>query len=971
MPKKKKIKKDNSPQPPSPPEEPQAQETEINLGSIRLGSLDPLLIAPFIALIASSSKIWAMIDAKAPSILAALAQIAPYLIAAFAALAAYTIYSRPKDRADAWSWGIPIIMLLAALFSYYSATNGYPYGSDYAFFSAYACICAAFYALAYKRLMDAELAAVLAISISALLLYAVPALGTDLIPDIDSYWHLKWDEGIYYTGFPPEYDPLTYPMMGGIAHHNDTGYTSAKGETSFGLTQKTMPQFMHMFFASIALALQPLGFSLRDIAMLLPTISSSLITVMMYLFIRELFSDLKPFNKIAALAGAFMYSLTPLLASKIVLNPEDEATGMFLVLASLYLFFASLQRRSFLYSLLCGLSLLMLRMVWGGFGPTIMCLGAFGAIYAVIRYLKNKNTLEIVPYFLIPFVIYQLMGLFTHARGGLPIFVYPNPLELYAILSPIVLAPILEWLRTRKSGPQFLEGDTIEARTINLAEAKIATIAKIAIAAIILGFLLYKTPTEWIGMFVSLFYSASGERGIVHQTVAEQNPMAESLSEFFNTGYRQYGLALYMAIPAIILLAYLAYTRAAPGAIFLLIWAPPLMYGAAHKSSWIYYSGVAVCALGASMGLLAAYKKSNLSSIRLIGTILILAIPMAYIPMFGQWNYSKFVGYAVMHMGPTSDIYYWTPALEWHRDHTAPGDAIATWWDYGHWITSVSMRPVIADPLQDDYYEIQDLARFFMNKTTEEDSFEIAKAYNQAYKEHNLSWGLNYVTIDWTMIGKGSALHYIATGDVDLATPGSWKNYVQCQFQPDQSQPSEQLTVGENGSFSRQRQLVFGCQNEMAIVFGVSDGLIKSINVVLPRYGQTIPWAQWSKTEDASLLGVQALVSINQKERVPSILYCAMNWNNEQLQICRLPQFNTLIYVPQEFNDFLMTRLYLGKYLEEYRALGLYNREVTPLKHFRLVPDYNGDSMPDGEFSFGFVRSYEISYDGTFNQTAT
>jgi hypothetical protein len=584
----------------------------------------------------------------------------------------------------------------------------------------------------------------------------------------------------------------------------------------------------------------------------------------------------------------------------------------------------------------------------------------------------------------------------------MPVYHPMSPNEEYPLLATIGISLILEMVRALRNGKLTTNGTALEDRTIDLVEKNIVTIGLIAILLGAGVLLMYEKPDEWVSWFLQGLKIASGERSVVHQTVSEQNPMvtpigdhmkdgddlytaiSKAFKEYLSEGYKRYGVALlYGLIMIIALPIYTATTKKGyAGAIFLLTWSIPMMWGAFNKSAWIFASGAAVTALGATVGLFAAAKKADLDGLRVVGTIMAVFIPVFYVPMFGITGYSNFVGYGVMHMGPTADIYYWEPQLEWHRDNTKAGDAVLTWWDYGHWLTAVSHRPVLIDNLQADYYEIQDVARFFMNKTSEEDAFKIVKAYNQAYKDKakgyggdfkykDQEWGLNYAAIDWTMIGKGSALHYIATGDIENVTPGSWKNYMQCWFEAGQSQIDEKLEVNsKDGSLSKMRHLTFNCQDQILIVFDIADDSIKDINVVT-GYQTTLPWSSWSKGTDASLLGVEPLIGMN-SERTPSILYCAMNWNKlPERSICRLPQFHTLVYVPQEFNDFMMTRLYLGKYLDEYKAFGLYNREVKPLVHFREVPDYDGDGTPDGEFSYGFVRSYEISYEGFSNTTST
>jgi len=893
----------------------------------------------------------------------------PILSGIMTIILAYHAYTRPKSKRDPWIWGIPILAFITSALLYYSVSYGSPVDTDESYFAVSAAIFTLFYALAQVRALSFESSAVTALFISAIIIHLVPGVSHNLMGDLDSYWRLKWMEGVYDNGYPTEFDPLTYPMRGGLAHHQEFAkYTDPNGGLGFGLIQKNTPMVMEIAYAAIALLMKPLGFSLYQTAMLVPGIFAGPIVVLMFLLVKELFSTMRPYNQIAAFLAGFMFMLTPVLAAKVVAtNCENEAFGMFLMLSTLYLFFAAFRRKSFGYAVLCGITMLMLRMCWSGIGYTLITIGIFGTLYAVANFLRNRNAMEHLPYLVIPLPIYLSIGIFAHARGGLPVFNMPGSFEIYPMMAAIASSILLEFLRTRKNGFLLVDDSVLEGRAANWAETNINTIFAIGALLFVASLLFYTTPAKWIDFINSAYHAASGTKSLVHQTVSEQNPMATSIGEYFTQGYRQYGMAVYLSIIAIPVMAYLAVTEGSVGAIFLLAWGLPMMYAAYNRSVWVLGASASVIALSASLGLFVALKKSKLTVVTAAGTIISIMIIPSYVPLLGLFHYEDSVGYIVMHMGPSMDIYMWEPMLEWHYNNTRPGDAILTWWDYGHWITAVARRPVIADGLQADYYEIQDVARIFMNKTTEEQSFEMVRAYDQAYRGYNESWGLNYASIDWTMIGKASALHFIATGVVENATPGAWGNYAQCQFIPDQSRFDDQV-IAADGSLVKQKQLVFGCQNGIGILFTVTENGIKDVNVIAGP-NRLIPWSQWMMQEDASLLGVQPLMQVNNKEKVPSILYCAMNWKNLQPgSICTLPQFMNIIYVPKQFQDYLMTRIYLGKYIDEYAAAGLYNRPVVPLKHFREVPDYDKDGTPDGEFSYGYVRSYEISYEG-FNET--
>jgi len=314
----------------------------------------------------------------------------------------------------------------------------------------------------------------------------------------------------------------------------------------------------------------------------------------------------------------------------------------------------------------------------------------------------------------------------------------------------------------------------------------------------------------------------------------------------------------------------------------------------------------------------------------------------------GDWNYNNFKGWVPHNMGVSGDRFYWEPSLVWMRENTPESTSFLTWWDYGHWITSVSKRHVLIDNLQADSYQIQDVARFFVNKTTEEEAYETVKAYQDVYAQRGVD--LRYVVIDFTMIGKGSALHFIATGDLESCGEGSFRNYAQCQFIPQASDRSPRIVPKADGTLSYQRNLVFGCQGYIpGVRFTLTDDQITGIDVILDNIGSTVPWETWVKDNDASLLGVQSL---------NDILALAIQSPDSGI----ISTFRTLVYVPGEFQDYMMTRLYLGDHLEEYKALGLYNREIEPLKHFKLLDEFEGNlgGSQGDKSTFGYVRVYEI-----------
>ena len=643
---------------------------------------------------------------------------------------------------------------------------------------------------------------------------------------------------------------------------------------------------------------------------------------------------------------------------------------MFLVISSLFLFFKAYNRKKISYAFLCGLSFLFLRLAWGGSAYPMMSLGIFATLLAVVNFFHNKSTIEILPYLLIVLIMYQLVGFIAHEQGAIWHYHPMGSIEAYPVACALGASIVLEMFRLRRESKKGIKSGKNSIPT----DAHHRIMAPLRANIKFLGI-----STIFTALAFSAFYSASimgfinealltpTHRSVVHMTVAEQNPLAGSFSQFLSVGYNRYGIALHYALLMAPVLAYLVIFRASAGSLFLLVWGLPMMWATMHKAQLLFGSSASITALGATVGLLASADKKQLQNLRIVATLLLIFIPVFYVPLLGTYMYDKFVGFYVMRMGPSPDRYYWEPHLFWHAENTDYGDAIVTWWDYGHWITAVSRRPVLIDNLQADYHQIQDVARFFLNTDNEEEAVDILRTYQRAYERNRPDWaGIKYVSIDWTMIPKGSALHFIAQGDIDSNEPAdpsiAWKNYMQCGFNPQMSQLEEVLEPID-GQFHRTQRIVFTCPRA-AITFKLSGQNILSTQVYDAQLRSTVAWKTYSQSRDISLLGVQSLTGMYDR-RLPSILQCArLHGQVPSGSICNMPQFRTLVLVPQEFNDYMLTRLYLGKHLEEYRELGLYNREPKPLRHFRLVPDYSGDGLEDGEFSFGYVRSFEVDFEG-------
>jgi len=872
---------------------------------------------------------------------------------------------------------IPLLIFITTLFLYHTysfeTANQAALRRDFQVFSVFWGTLAALFGIAAQGFISTTSALVLGIFFGALYTHLTPYI-FPYLSALDPYWFFKWAQQVYNTGYVPEWDFMTYPYKGGILKHGE--FIINNPDIPFngsGLNFFHDSFFAPLLNAALALLLLPAGITLHDTAMLYPGVVGAFSVVLMYLLVKELFHEYEPQNRMAGVTAAFFLTFSPAFSTRAIAgNSEEDGLGMFFLIASFYFFARSLSKRCWKTALVSGLGFFTLTLTWSGFRYIIMVLGAASMLFAIIRFLKKQYAcwhvpyffISILPVFLVNFVILHEMGL------NFPTRYFPGDESLiFSFLGGVFVPVILEALRRKF----FLKEEIVDKEEFpNNWEKKISkNIIQLSLICTFIGLMafIYMGPDAVINRFYQAAVLTKAQ-SVVGKTIAEQNPLAGDFSGFVDQGYNRFGISLYFGLFLMIFyMLYLAFINGSFGAVALLCWSVPMMWGVFNKSQFLFVSSSSIAALGATIGLLAAANKKELQGFRIIGTCMLLVVPIAYIPFFGEWNMQKFVGFAPMRMGPGMDRNYWEPALRWLEENTEETDAVLTWWDYGHWITSISHRPVLIDNLQADQFQIQDVAQFFVNKTTEEEAFEIVKTYDKAYQEFKDDQGrprrVQYVTIDWSMIGKGSALHFIATGVIENETEGSFKNYAQCQFRPEISRLSPQMIMDETGNFQAVRNIVFSCQGYVGVIIFeiVSDdkGNIQQPRVKVrrafydsgnnrPYLGAEISWENWIKENDASLLGVQS---------PRDILTCAMSTGQpDQPYACRVPTFNTLVYVPEEFSDFMMTRLYLGQYLNEYKALGLYNREVQPLKHFQMAWDGLGR---DG--NLGTVKTWKIIYD--------
>ncbi len=431
---------------------------------------------------------------------------------------------------------------------------------------------------------------------------------------------------------------------------------------------------------------------------------------------------------------------------------------------------------------------------------------------------------------------------------------------------------------------------------------------------------------------------------------------------------------------------------------------------------WAYYnvpqrgvdSVLGIIALGATVGLIAGINKKNLNGLRIIGTIAVIIIPLFVFPFIYNINYTDSTGKVVtllpyfshlwhssttmLHQGGDGDwnigsgINWWMHGLQWFNENTAKQDIVLTWWDYGHWITPIAERPVLIDNLQAVHWQLQEVARFFTVYQTEDEAMKLVKEYPN----------VKYIVIDYTLIGKNHALRFIAQGNLSKQDDKAYEEWLKNPENPNKNAlgvcqfggKSDTIEKSSAGGSEEVSKLYFGyCSyppnktQRLDYLAKIEFDIAKrSVDINKPDetqiyvkkiivqgytdketysayYGRDVPVPteemsldEWKKNHNGSLLGIQSF---------GDVIMCVMRDDfSGNFWYCdpRFPMFREFVYAPNEFQNHMFTKLYLGEHANSYAQYGLCDADWCKnpserLKNWKLVWDNN----------YGFIRIWKLA----------
>ena len=468
--------------------------------------------------------------------------------------------------------------------------------------------------------------------------------------------------------------------------------------------------------------------SVLDFTIVLPVVVGSLTTIVIFALVRSLGGTT------AGLFSALLIAFTPAIIQRGNLGWfKSEPLGLFLALLGLYLLISALKHRqnvAIAKALVGGLLLGLANASWGGIQYFSIPISLF---FFAVTFLRKDIKIPLIV--AIVFTVATLLSAGSFPRPGIS-FVFGLP-GIALIGGTIFLIASLI-LRRFSSSNTFIRNNWI----------LLGVFFAISLGIIISG--------TFIG-------SSFRYLNAVNPFLSSQNPLVESVAEHFTPTlvdyFTDYSILLMFAGFG----ALMAFRHRNDMSIFSLIIGITGVYVSATFARLLVFSSIGIILLS-GLGLYeitksiinyklttetSQKKKKRIESEKISHTgktvkivytvivVLLISIPVLdnglLFPQNSNWLSSADIPPSIANGGTGYRIKIndWIDALNWISTNTTSKSVIASWWDYGYWITTVGNRTSLADNATINQTRIATIAKMFMDQT--ENGIKIAKDLKSDY----------------------------------------------------------------------------------------------------------------------------------------------------------------------------------------------------------------------------------------------
>jgi len=523
----------------------------------------------------------------------------------------------------------------------------------------------------------------------AFIVRILPLRWGSLLSEFDSFYHYRCTRFLVEEGFSSFF--TWHDSKSWYPHGRDVALTTPPGLPFSG--------------AILFLFLRFLGFqvTLLDVCTFFPPILGAVTCLVIYYLARYIGGE-----ETALFASLFL-AMNPAYISRTYLGfYKHETIGVFLILLCSFFFLRSIERESsnirrLCYSIASGASLGFLTISWGAFYYAMNLIAAFtGLLLFLRRYHRGVLVSYIITMFLSLSIAIQV------PRPGLSLFRSIGTVPVFLVLSLLLASEASRHIESQRS------------RTLVI----LATFLLISAAIYTLFSLGYISPL--IGRLISVLNPFARTDMPIVQSVAEHRPAT------WAAFYYEFGLLLFFAPLGF----YFTLRSRTDANIFLTLFGLTSMYFAASMVRLTLIMAPAFCILG---GLVLSEILSPFADIAR-GTTFFSRRKTRFIPRVGsEFGILAFIllllitfptvwrgvdsAYQPVTIAsssiPTRQNYGdWLETLTWMSDNLADDSVVASWWDYGYWITEVANKTTIIDNSTINATQISQVALMFLSNET-------------------------------------------------------------------------------------------------------------------------------------------------------------------------------------------------------------------------------------------------------------
>ncbi len=475
------------------------------------------------------------------------------------------------------------------------------------------------------------------------------------------------------------------------------------------------------------------GSSLMDFVIMFPVIIGSLTTIVIFALVRNLSGTT------AGMFASLLFAFMPAIIQRGNLGWfKSEPLGLFLALLSVYLFTSSIKskniKRIILTAAAGGLILGLANSSWGGIQYFSIPLGIF---FFSLPFLRKDSL------FLYGIITFTIITLITAAAFPRPGISFVIGLPGIALIVGMIFAIVGTIIRTKSSS----------------SKANRNLIAALGVFVLLI-----------VSIFVVGAYQPSSFRYLVavNPFLSSHNPLVESVAEHSTPTvidyFTDYSILLIFAGFGV----WVSFSKRTDMTIFALIIGITGLYVSATFARLMVYSSIAIVIL-ASIGLYELTRsilqnrienpnkikerefRKNIKEGKILPNVkplvkisfvamvvFLISIPLidyngVIYPKNFNWISSADIPPSIVNgaTGFRMQVDDWVAALDWIENNTPKDSVIASWWDYGYWITTLGNKTTLADNATINQTRIQTIAKMLMSE--QETATQIAQDLKADY----------------------------------------------------------------------------------------------------------------------------------------------------------------------------------------------------------------------------------------------